>query len=143
MTKRDDGAMWRTPVVELIRLETSAQGTFGVVRVDKRLCCCTLEPPERANAVNRSCIPVGQYLCRRRHSARFGNVYAVQDVPGRTGIVFHAGNTAPDTAGCILPGERVGRVGGARGVLASRRALAALAQAIGEETFHLTITRAY
>ena len=31
--------------------------------------------------------------------------YEVMNVPGRSGIIIHAGNTGEDTEGCLLPGE--------------------------------------
>ena len=50
---------------------------------------------------------------------------AVRDVPGRDHILFHPGNTAADTRGCILPGTRPGRMDGRRAVLESAAAMRA------------------
>ena len=44
---------------EIVRLEKSADGTFGVLRLDGKVFCVTLELPDRGNKVNVSCIPVG------------------------------------------------------------------------------------
>jgi len=130
--------------VELLRVETGSSGTFGALKVDKQVTCWTLEPPFAGNAPNISCIPTGQYWCRYTKSPRFGLVFEVSNVPGRSNILFHTGNTTHDTSGCILPGERLGDLNGERAVLGSRTAygkfLAALEKVNG---FHLTIKEAY
>ena len=66
--------------------------------------CCTLENPWHDNQVNISCIPEGDYLCKRYGSQKFGNTFQIVGVPGRTGILFHKGNWSRDTEGCILLG---------------------------------------
>jgi len=33
--------------IEITRLETSESGTIGVLRIDKRIVCFTLEPPKK------------------------------------------------------------------------------------------------
>ncbi|NJB68517.1 hypothetical protein GGQ74_002190 [Desulfobaculum xiamenense] len=113
------------PTLRLERLEDGVAGTFGVLVMDGRVCGVTLEPPDRGNRRDVSCIPVGRYACRGRVSARFGETFEVLDVPGRSDILFHAGNTLADTHGCILLGERMGVVGGVRGIIGSRRSVAA------------------
>lgn len=128
-------------IVELIRLETSDSGTFGVLKVDKRIFCLTLEPPEKQNWVNTSCIPCGQYVCSRHVSPAHGECYSVDDVPGRTHILFHAGNNVHQTSGCILVGERVGSLRGQRSVLNSRLTLNRLLEL--DDNFLLTISRDY
>jgi len=80
------------------------KGTVGVLLINDLYCCLTLEPPWRQNERNRSCIPPGRYQLIPHESSRFGNVWLVDDVPGRTGILIHAGNRVEDTDGCILPG---------------------------------------
>jgi hypothetical protein len=65
----------------------------------------TLERPWADNQQNVSCIPAGRYRCRKLRSPKFGSTYEICDVPGRTHVLFHAGNTIEDTAGCILVGE--------------------------------------
>lgn len=50
-------------------------------------------------------IPAGRYRLSLVKSTRFGRYLpAVCDVPGFTGILFHAGNWQEDTQGCILVG---------------------------------------
>ena len=64
----------------------------------------TLEPPDRDNAPNISCIPIGEYKCIRVNSAKVNGkeTFLVQHVPQREGILFHRGNFEADTEGCIL-----------------------------------------
>lgn len=92
-------------VLELIRVGQSDRGTFGVIRHGHVPFVLTLERPWKNNEQNISCIPAGRYRCRKIRSPRFGNTYEITDVPGRTHVLFHAGNTIEDTQGCILVGE--------------------------------------
>ena len=110
--------------VELIRLEKGGQGTFGVLRLDGEVFCVTLEPPERGNLTDISCIPAGRYRCRRVVSPRFGETFEVTGVPGRSQILVHAGNLAADTRGCVLVGRRYGVLGSERAVLESKATFA-------------------
>lgn len=67
----------------------------------------TLEDPWADNARGRSCIPEGRYkLARDTFKDRYPN-FRLVDVPGRTAIEIHRGNTVNDTEGCILVGQRV------------------------------------
>ena len=107
--------------VELIRLEKGASGTFGVLRLDGKVFCVTLEPSDNGNIRNASCIPVGLYRCRRVDSPRFGPTFEVADVPDRSHILFHPGNVSGDTQGCVLLGKYFGLLQGDRAVLNSGR----------------------
>lgn len=131
-------------ILELIRLEESEQGTIGVLKIDKEVFCWTLEPADRLNKSNESCIPIQQYLCRRVRSAKFGETFMVVDVPGRTNILFHKGNVEKDTLGCILLGQTVGKLKGQRAVLNSGNSFENFMLALsGASTFHLTIKTEY
>lgn len=80
--------------------------TAGVLTTPDWPVCVTLELPWRNNQTSISCIPPGEYKCIRRHSQRVGGeTFEVTGVPGRSSILFHAGNTTDDTEGCILPGK--------------------------------------
>lgn len=99
------------PIVELIRLETSKlHGTLGVIKINKCVFCFTLEPADNENIRNISNIPTGQYICRRYSSERYQNTFEVIQVTGRSGILFHSGNTIDDTEGCILLGSERGKL---------------------------------
>jgi hypothetical protein len=92
--------------LDLIRTCSSDKfGTFGIIRLDQVPFALTLEPPWADNKPFVSCIPTGSYVCRRVLSKRFGETFEVMDVPGRTRILFHKGNTAQDTEGCIILGR--------------------------------------
>ena len=52
-----------------------------------------------------ACIPAGLYLCKRVISPRFGDTFEVWGVPGRSKILWHWGNIADDSHGCILVGN--------------------------------------
>ena len=99
----------------LHRDRSGDQGTIGTL-VAGALALQVMEPPWRDNARNRSCIPAGLYEVLPHVSPRFGRCLLVAAVPGRSHILFHAGNVGGDTAlgwhthtaGCLLPGLRRG-----------------------------------
>ena len=106
-------------LVEIMRIEDSEEGVFGVLLINKEIFCVTLEPPELDNLKNKSCIPEGVYCCRYKRSPKYGGTFEVADVPGRSGILFHAGNIKEHTRGCILLGETFGKLKGDRAILNS------------------------
>lgn len=129
-----------TDRVDLIRIEQGEDGTFGVLRLNGRAWCVTLEPPEHDNAKNISRIPRGEYVCRRVRSPRFGVVFEVTDVPGRTHILLHPGNMLSDTQGCVLLGRNFGQLQGGRAVLNSGSTFASFMEAMdGVDEFRFTI----
>lgn len=100
----------------------------------------TLELPWRDNQRRISCIPGGWYECQPFDGSRFKNVWQVMNVPGRTYILFHAGNRPRDIEGCILVGLKQGKLSGDRAVLHSRRAMDMMRDIIGRKPFTLNIT---
>ena len=126
-------------IVELIRLETSLSGTFGIVRVDKEIICVSLEPPDLFNQKNISCIPVSQYSACPYNSERFGDTYQIMNVPKRSGILFHQGNYVDDTSGCILLGKHIFNNEKGRAISNSLDTLNRFKYIIGKDSFHLTI----
>lgn len=69
---------------------------------------CIAEDDWLNNKPNQSCIPSGLYRCKAVVSPKFGATYEVTKVPGRSHILFHAGNTEEDTQGCLLLGSSFG-----------------------------------
>ena len=92
-------------LVKLLRISSTKTETTGVLLLDDNPLLVTLEPPWLDNKQTLSCIPDGGYSCTPWYSKRFGSVIKVMDVPGRFDILFHAGNYAKDTHGCILVGK--------------------------------------
>ena len=92
----------------LIRDTFSEESTLGELFINGERICDTLERPYFNNLKNISCIPEGNYKVRLRlprESATRNYVHLlVQEVPDRDWILFHRGNTAKDTSGCILVG---------------------------------------
>lgn len=103
----------------LKRVSYSLVATFGVLIHERIPFAVTLENPWLANERNVSCIPEGEYECVRVQSPRFGDTFEVLAVPGRSHILFHKGNVAEDTSGCILVGEEFGTLHGDKAVLRS------------------------
>ena len=79
------------------------------------LLCNTLEPPKNGEVC---CIPAGEYevtitVKSPKYSKKeaygwcSGFLPRLRNVPGRAGILIHAGNTVADTRGCILVGNNV------------------------------------
>ena len=132
------------PVIEIIRLEETMAGTFGVLKINKEVFCVTLEPPDRLNKKNRSCISAQQYICDQVETQKYGTTYRVMNVPGRTDILFHAGNVVSHTHGCILLAEYFGKLQGDRAILNSGRTFKQFMMRVGNfRQLHLTIREVY
>lgn len=116
-------------------------GTLGELELEG-YSCVTMEPPWADNRPNVSCIPPGEYPCHWHKSPRYGWVYAVLEVPGRSHILIHPGNIVTHTKGCILPGKRVGELGGMPAVLVSRSATRSLFDVLEKQPFTLEVQHA-
>lgn len=66
-------------------------------------CFATLEDPWKDNKVGVSCIPEGDYICKRDYTGKH-RYYKILDVPGRSAIEIHGGRTHLHTRGCVLLG---------------------------------------
>ena len=115
MLKRLKGVKSIKPIISksninlLILRETfTDNSTIGELFLNGEKMCDTLELPYRDNQRSVSCIPTGQYKVRLRYpreSATRDYLHLlVQDVKDRSYILFHRGNSAKDTRGCILVG---------------------------------------
>lgn len=78
--------------------------TVGILTF-KKFRCFTLELPQNGNQRNISCIPEGQYKCRKITSPSLGPCIDVLNVPGRSYIRIHKGNFTSQILGCILVGS--------------------------------------
>ena len=135
---------------KLVRSKSTDEGTSGTLTVtngNSAITLKTLELPWKENKSQVSCIPTGTYTCKITNSPKFGKVYNVQNVEGRSNILIHAGNVAGDTSkgyksdvlGCILVGLKDGELDNQTGVLNSRQALATLDAFTGGQPLELTI----
>jgi len=87
-------------------------GTFGYLRT-VGFQCFTVELPWDANKPYVSCIPPGKYNLTTSVFLKGGyGTLEVQDVPGRSRILFHVANTIDDLLGCIGPGKYLSWVNG-------------------------------
>jgi hypothetical protein len=115
--------------LRLERLWPKKDYTVGRLYVDDRLFCNTLEDrivDKNKNGVfdgdekkvyGESAIPYGTYKIIYNWSPKFGrNLPRLLNVPHFEGILIHPGNTAADSAGCILVGKNteVGRLTNSR-----------------------------
>ena len=136
--------------VEIVREASSHFGTFGILRAVYGSLSMTLhsgELPWKDNANSMSCIPPGRYWTTRYDSRRFGRVYVVNDVPGRSGILIHPANWFGDSSvghktdveGCIGLGLERTTLEGAPALARSKMAVAALENFMNKEPFWLHI----
>lgn len=97
--------------LELKRIAKREGYTIGRLSVDGRYLCDTLEDRVRDLARERkipgeTAIPEGTYKVVVNISPKFRRMLPrLLNVPHFEGILIHRGNTAGDTAGCILVGE--------------------------------------
>jgi len=139
--------------VYLYRLESTDEGTFGVMVVDGHW-WYSLELPDRDNQPNVSRIPAGEYNVERRWSGHFRKeTYWVRGVPERSYILIHGANFAGDEElgwqshlqGCITLGKRIGSFPNKYGkvqkaVLSSRQAITAFEKYLDKEPFRLVVS---
>jgi len=128
---------------ELLRTELADDLTYGVLKINGKSHCVTLERPDLDNAPNFSCIPAGHYVCKRVNSPRFGITFEIVDVPDRSHILLHPGNVAADSRGCVLLGRHYGELRGDRAVLSSGKAFDRfMAAAEGVDEFPIYVKEA-
>lgn len=139
---------------KIIRYQSSDQGTRGIL-VAPGFFCHTLELPWKNNQQNISCIPAGKYEClfvkTRRAIGGMRHLYWLKSVPGRTGILKHAGTFAGDKSkgyrshvlGCILLGHSIGLLQKQAAIFQSRRATREYIEHMRREPVLLTIQENY
>lgn len=101
------------------RTRSTKKATISCVYIDDRFFCFGLEDAYHANKIaGQTRIPAGTYDVRVRQygpmNARYLKVFGamhhgmleIKNVPNFTDILIHCGNSADDTAGCLLVGFR-------------------------------------
>lgn len=98
--------------LELVRERenTAGGGIPGRLYLDGKFFGYTLENAAAA-------IPEGDFNLYTRFSPKFNANKIAIDVPGRSYIQFHGGNTPEDSAGCVLVGRERGEAGNIYGDL--------------------------
>lgn len=117
--------------------------TVGRLYVDGKMFCNTLEDRVRdlnteEKVYGETAIPAGRYRVIFNWSPKFGrNLPRLLNVPHFEGILIHPGNTAADSAGCILVGKNsaVGRLSESRDTSDRLNVLIEDAQRKGEDIF--------
>lgn len=114
-------------------------GVFGRMMIEGQQ-LFTVERPWLQNQPSVSCIPSGDYYCAPKRYNRGGyDAIELLDVPRRTHILFHKGNTLHDLAGCIAPGTDLSFINGVWAVKNSAVAFGMLMDAFGDREFRLRI----
>jgi hypothetical protein len=134
------------PTVTLLRLQDDDDyGTLGVFLINGQVFCSTIEPPDRLNAVGKSSVPAGQYICVRYQSARFmRELFKLINVPGRTAIAIHSGKQVDHTQGCILLGQYWDKLKYERQLMNTGQTLEKFMQIMaGTDRFLLTIKNVF
>ena len=95
--------------IRVMREPSINDTTLGSLFIDDHWQCHTLEDvirPRGEKVRNKTAIPPGRYKLILSMSNRFKKIMPeVLNVPLFTGIRIHSGNTAKDTAGCLLVGQ--------------------------------------
>lgn len=123
----------------LQRYPINSEGNFGILfNNDGSKICFTCELPWLNNMPEISCIPTGLYNVVPYSSPLHNDVWQITDVPNRSAILIHPGNTVDDTHGCICVGAAIGKINNKLAVLNSQMTFAMLKQ-LFPANFQLTI----
>ena len=131
-------------MIRLTRFAHTPFGTFGLLKLDETTSLYTLEDQWDDNWPKTSCIPPHPesnpltYEIHRDFTGRHQH-YALAEVPGRTAIEIHAGNTTADTEGCILVGLGLGWLNDRWALADSRKAIDVLHDKLGDNSHILLI----
>jgi hypothetical protein len=130
------------PAYTLVRQSSAINGTLGELLDPSSIhVCYTCELPWLNNTPDQSCIPVGTYTCGPHNTPDHPNVWELANVPGRSGVLIHNGNTEKDSLGCIIVGSAKGTLNGLPAVLNSDVTLNMLRQKLPQQ-FLLVIQNA-
>lgn len=105
--------------IEVKRIFKGEEYTIGKMYINGEYFCDTLEDKVRdlnkdgdlndkgeGKVYAQTAIPYGEYEIVVKHSPKFDRILPrLLNVPHFEGILIHRGNTAKDSAGCILVGE--------------------------------------
>ena len=107
------GILYNTMLLTLIRKPTTRDYTEGELFLGEKKLCDTLEDRVREirtrsdKITGYTAIPAGKYRILWTYSNKFKrHTPELEQVPWFSAIRIHAGNTAADTAGCILVGQK-------------------------------------
>ncbi len=96
-------------MIDLIRYNYADTATQGVILLNGKYICDTLELPWKDNVQFISCIPDGIYPIQwtyQKHDV--GDCYEIGEVKDREGILMHPANLISELQGCIAPGDKYG-----------------------------------
>ena len=108
------------------RTRETPNATLGTMTIDGRTdTWYILEPggPDSTVAGSDKRINAGTYTLKPYSSAKYKDVYELQQVPGRTKILLHSGNYHNHTLGCLMPGKGHGTKDGDVAVWRSKEAM--------------------
>jgi hypothetical protein len=105
-------------IIELKRFSSNNESTIGLLFINGKFQCYTLEDEYReVKVMHETRIPNGTYKIvlakwgshHERYKVKFAEIHKgmllLEDVPKFTGILIHMGNTDDHTSGCILLGN--------------------------------------
>ena len=96
----------------IVRETYTDESVIGKLYLNGEFVSYTLELAWNNNQKSISCVPRGVYDCKVRlakdSASRNYDHLILEDVPNRSYILFHTGNTAKDSRGCILTGMMKG-----------------------------------
>ena len=92
----------------IVRETYTDESVIGKLYLNGEFISYTLELAWNNNQKSISCVPRGVYDCKVRlakdSASRNYDHLILEDVPNRSYILFHRGNSAKDSKGCILTG---------------------------------------
>ncbi len=102
----------------VLRYASGEESTLGLLYIDKKFACYTLEDEHRdVKVMGETRIPAGRYQVKLRtegshhlrYQQKFPDIHKgmlhVTNVPNFQWILIHIGNDDDDTAGCLLVGD--------------------------------------
>jgi hypothetical protein len=117
-------------ILTLHRIALLEECTLGILTIEDKFFCFTVERPWLNNAPYISCIPAASYpvkwVVTGTAGNRNGRGLGVENVKNRSLIRIHIANTANEVEGCIGVGMKRHDFRDGRGVSQSKVALSAL-----------------